>query len=164
MKKIYLILISACILGCANFAFGQSNVSLPAGVQSILNKNYPKWKLVKNFCSTAISGDFNGDGKKDYLAIITYQNGGSLVGFISKGTSFRQIEIEKLKSSVAKTSAVIAARKGNEAVVSGDAGDDDIKVKKLRSDGFYYGTCESDDGWTFIFKNGKFVPVSINNY
>ncbi len=161
MKKNYLFLAILCVLNCPTFTFAQqNNISLPIGVQNILNQNYPKWMLVKNVCTTATSGDFNGDEKVDYVVLITSKKGGSLVGFVSNGNSFRPILVKSLDKRDAEISAIIPASKGEEVLVSGILGNYNAKFAKLNSDGFSISTCGFDDNVSYIFKNGNFINFS----
>lgn len=146
MKKIYLLLAIGFVLNCANFTFAQpNNVNLPNVVQNLLNQNYPKWKVVNNTCSTAISGDFNSDKIDDYIVLITSKKGGNVVASISNNQDFRLISVKSLDTRDIELSAVKTALTGAKIVDSG---------------GFTLSTCGFDDEFAYIFKNGEFVSIN----
>lgn len=161
MKKIYFFLAILFFFNCANFTFAQpNNVSLPNSVETILNQNYPKWKVVQNTCTTAISGDFNADNNLDYVVLITSKKGGSLVGFVSNGNNFRPILVKSLDKRDAEISAISLANKGEEVLINGVLGNYNAKFAKLNVNGFTVTTCEFDDRASYIFKNGSFINFS----
>lgn len=161
MKKTISILILLVIFGCASFASAQQrNVRLPAGVQSLLNQDFPGWRVIKNICQTAVSGDYNGDRKTDYVVAINHQNGATLVSYMSSGNGFRLIEVNQLDGGMRQI-AIGTVKSGEEV---SEYWEEDAPVIRLANDGLSAGECESDGSGYLIFKNDQWVsPFRASN-
>jgi len=86
-----------------------SDPSVPDAIQTALTKSYPGWSFVKTYnpsetrgvCPLVkspfppyfISGDFDGDGKTDYAALISYAGKGIVVVFLARGAGFQAFPV-----------------------------------------------------------------------
>lgn len=161
MKELFFILLLLITSGFSDTAFGQ-NASLPSEARSVLTKNFPQWNIVENACQTAITGDYNKDNQSDYIAVISYASGGSVVGLISQGKDYKPFIIQSMSDADAKSQTLSALRKG-ERVLLDNAGKTGQPAVRIKSDGFYLGGCGSGSGTSYIFINNEFVKMDEEN-
>jgi len=93
--------------GLKNNGMAQATTPIPKGVKSKLDQMHPGWKLAEmsdedrktcfnknsKYEPTLIWGDFDGDGKQDYAAIITYGNSWAVIALLARGTGYQAFEL-----------------------------------------------------------------------
>ena len=144
ISGLFIVLLS---IGCV----GQT---LPRGITKYLNGNFSGWKLAGE-CSgeehkAVLSGDFDGNGKRDYAVKFIRGKQGFLVAFLNKGSTFMPHYLHIWSDpDEARFSWLILFRKGEKDEQSG--------TPTLRFDSPADYHCESDIGGIHAFKNGKFI-------
>jgi hypothetical protein len=157
MKKISLILVFISIV-----SFTAKAQTVPAKVKNYLKVNYPNWVIGKSWVvdskplTAIVSGDFNGDGEKDYAVLITKDDRVYALALLANKHSFKAINMLTQKDGNERWIAGIdVTEKGTEVFVHNDRGDV-IKKVKLKTDGInvYDGERMSH---IFYLENGKFL-------
>ena len=136
--------------------------ALPLKIRNYLHKNYAGWKLVSiaDGCSSEFkgafaSGDFDGDGKRDYVVKFTKGEKGYIMAFLNRKYGYEShvlhgnMSVEELKNT-----GISVFRKGKRVPV-GDPQRED-SYQHLTNDAPFDGPCESDAGGVHIYRNGKF--------
>ena len=81
---------------------------IPETIKIILDKEYPNWKFSEvskdiydffeanriRFHPNFISGDFNGNGERDYAVQITYKKDRIVIAFLQRGKNFERHVLE----------------------------------------------------------------------
>jgi hypothetical protein len=102
-----MLVVLALFVGLISNGLAQETTPIPKGVKSVLDQMHPGWKLAeisaenRNLCfkknskyePTLIWGDFDGNGKQDYAAIITYGNKWAVIAFLARGTGYQAFEL-----------------------------------------------------------------------
>jgi len=105
-RKLIMIVVSL-VLGLGSNAWTLQKTSIPDGVKLVLDHLHPGWKLAeisdedRQICfkneskyePTLIWGDFDGDGKQDYAAIIKYGTKTAVIAFLARGTGYQPFEV-----------------------------------------------------------------------
>lgn len=153
MKKMFSILI--ILLISFSSAYPQT---LPAKVKNQLNKNYSGWKLFSGAreCNSraVVSGNFNGDGKTDYVVMFKKGRKGYVVAFLSIGADYKLHLLESRTSSEMQGVFLSVGRKGT---TYGEIINEDFnrRTQRLQYDAPEGGNCEASS-YFWIYKNGRF--------
>jgi hypothetical protein len=166
------IILLVCVLSCGSAAWAQSSSeTLPRSARLILNRKFPGWKFaevspeVQQFFKTAlkgaspvvISGDFDGNGKLDYAALIhrgyLYNSQGQaieprnyLVVFLRRTTHYK---IHVIKNPAGEYIGL--ARKG-----TSDYNYNEQKEITYATDAIFTGILEKG-GCSYVYKKGRFI-------
>lgn len=157
MKK-SLFLFSFLMLFFANVIYSQT---LPTKIKSYLDSNYKGWKIPKmsgncGDLKSIATGDFDGNGKTDYVLKISTSKKGFMLAFINQNNDFKPFLLHKFELSEIKDVGVLIYKKG-EKYSLGEPGEENAKYITLKNDAPYDGVCESDSGGIHVYKNGKFI-------
>lgn len=144
--------------------FGQSVTqaqTIPAKVRTYLNRNYSGWKptaiasgCYTKFARSIVSGDFDGDGKKDYAVKLVRGTKGYVIAFLARGDDYSAFVLEARSARDIKNYGLSIGRKGERYPIGGDP--PDVIYGKLPNDAPFVGPCESDSGGYRIYSNGRF--------
>lgn len=161
MKKI----ISGIVLGFV-FAGAASAQVVPAKIKKFLDDYYTsaemgKWQQAPGACDGKkwfLSGDFNNDGRTDYLARILTGKGSKrslhLIGFINqKGEYTPDPFSEEEYVDDVKRTATSLIKKGTEVSLNGEG---EGPLVTLTADAITQYICETDASNTYIYKDGEF--------
>jgi hypothetical protein len=156
MKKLTTIFILIFIF--VNAAHSQT---LPAKIRSYLNKNYSGWKIAPtpNYCGdgkSVITGDFDGNAKRDYAIKILRGRKGYIIAFLESKNNYKAFLFHSLSVEETKNTALITYRKGEKYYT--ELGEEDSAMT-FKTDAPYDGPCESDAGGIHLFRNGKFEAL-----
>jgi hypothetical protein len=105
-RKLMLVAV-ALVLCLVSNGQAEEKTPIPEGVKSVLDHMHPGWRLAgisdenRQYCfkkdskyePTLIWGDFDGDGKRDYAAIIIYGKKTAVIVFLARGTGYRALEV-----------------------------------------------------------------------
>jgi hypothetical protein len=141
-------------------SFAQAQV-LPAKIKNYLNKNYSGWKIspTPDYCGdgkSVISGDFDGDKKRDYAAKIYKGEKGYILAFLARGNNFSPFLFHSLSADAARDTALLVYRKGEKYYT--ELGEESSAMV-LKNDAPYDSPCESDAGGIHLYRNGKFEAL-----
>lgn len=136
--------------------------ALPPQIRVYLNKNYPGWRLFPmadgcsaEFRGASASGDFDGDGGRDYLVKFTKRGRGYIIAFLKRKSGYQaHVLHENMPGSEIRHTGISVFRKG-QRVPTGDS-EEDGSTEVLTNDAPFDGPCESDAGGVHIYRNGKF--------
>ena len=135
---------------------------LPPQIRGYLNKNYPGWKLASTadgcsaeFKGASASGDFDGDGGRDYLVKFIKRGRGYIVAFLKRNSGYKAHVLHgNMPGAEIRHTGISVFRKG-QRVPTGDS-EEDGSTEVLTNDAPFDGPCESDAGGVHIYRNGKF--------
>jgi hypothetical protein len=133
---------------------GAKAQTLPGSLRSYLSRNYQGWKLAGE-CkdgnkASVISGDFDGDGKKDFAVKFIRGKTGFLMAFLHKGSKYEPYYLHIWKDAEeARLSGLILFKKGERY--------EESYPWKLKVDAPADFPCESDAGGLHVYRNGKFI-------
>jgi hypothetical protein len=128
--------------------------AIPAKVRSYLKDNYSGYKLDAGdrICKSraVVSGNFNGDAKRDYAVMFNKGRSHYVIGFLSQGSNYKAHILEGGSAS----SILYVGRKGEKyAEIVGNI--DERVTRRLKYDAPGGGTCESAT-FIWIYDNGRF--------
>jgi hypothetical protein len=143
-------------------ANSKMTTALPLQIRGYLNKNYPGWKLMPTadgcsarFRGASASGDFDGDGGRDYLVKFVKRGRGYIMAFLKRKSDYEAHVLHgNMSGAEIKSTGISVFRKG-ERVPTGDA-EEDGSTEVLTNDAPFDGPCESDAGGVHTYRNGKF--------
>jgi hypothetical protein len=141
---------------------GAQTQTLPAEIKNYLNNNYRGWKLVKDECypnqpgQAVVTGDFNGDKKKDYAVKFSRKEKGFIFAFLALNRGYKPFPLHYTDLEDIQTRSLGTLKKGTEFPYGG-VNDDDGPSFRLRYDAPEDYRCESDVGGIHYYRNGKFV-------
>ena len=167
MKKIFV-----CSSILVFFAAVANAQVLPAKIKKYLDNNYTSdetgpWKQAPGACSgnkSILIGDFNGDGRTDYLVRIltgkfTRNKSLHLIAFINKNSDYTPDPFfEDEYNEDAQNSATLIIKKGT-YVNSGPNEDSDAPSFPLKTDAVAQYICETDQSVTYAYKDGEFKTI-----
>ncbi|MGC2235074.1 MAG: hypothetical protein WA584_02860 [Pyrinomonadaceae bacterium] len=147
------------------------SVELPDSCKKLLDKNYQGWKPApiqkditdyfrgKNLSNqlNLVKGDWNGDGKMDYAALIKHgkskNEAGEIIGdrrltiaFVSRRKGYRHFSFDG-------GDYIVLMKKGSE-----DYDYNTDKKFRYRTDAIFDGIWEKA-GVSYVWKNGKFIEI-----
>jgi len=136
--------------------------SLPSRLQSYLNKNYTGWKVTPvadgcdaEFKGAFASGDFDGDGRRDYIVKLIRGRKGYIMAFLERRGGYEEHILHgNLSMADIRRTGIKVFRKG-ERVPVGDP-EDESSYRRLTNDAPFDGPCESDAGGAHIYQDGSF--------
>jgi hypothetical protein len=157
MKRIVLLapiaIFVALPTGTGTFA---KTTPLPIKIQGYLKKTYPGWKqtatatsCIPKFQQSVISGDFDGDGRRDYAVKFTQGNKGYIIAFLARGVDYSPYVLMDTTAQWIRNTGLSVGHKGQRDE------DEEGRVSILRNDAPLIGTCESEACY-FIYRNGNF--------
>lgn len=133
--------------------------TLPAGIRGYLNKNYSGWKLTSvapncssEYAQAIVTGDFDGDRKRDYAAKIIRGRKGYFIAFLERGIGYEAHVLFSTSASDIKNFGMTIAEKGEKYSI-GDI--EDNRYGRLPNDAPVLGACESE-ACPYIYRNGRF--------
>jgi hypothetical protein len=148
-------LIAVLILGATNVIIAKP-MTLPAKIQTHLTKTYPGWRqtatatnCIPKFQQSVISGDFDGDGSRDYAVKFIQGNRGYIIAFLARGADYRSYVLANTTAQDIKRIGLTVGRKGQRN--EGEEG----PVTILPNDAPLLGTCESEACY-YVYRNGNF--------
>lgn len=93
--------------------------ALPLGIRSYLNRNYSGWTLnsVANHCypkfkRAVVIGDFDGDGKRDYVGKIVRGQRGYFLALLKRKEDYETHVLESMSIAEIKRTGLSISRKG----------------------------------------------------
>ncbi len=137
--------------------FGQT---LPPKVKTELDKNYSGWKQsavagdadcsadIRDF---VVVGDFDGNGKRDYVVRITHKQKGYFIAFLQQNTIYKPFVLLSLPAKTIKYYGMWLEGKGRTYSI-GDP--ENNRTSRSPNDAPYIGDCGSEP--PYIFRNGRF--------
>lgn len=139
--------------------------TLPGKVTSLLNRNYLGWKQAPGACENRkwfLTGDFDGDGLKDYLVRVKTGKAASsmrltLVAFIGAGGGnyrAQQILDEPYRGDLLRSSFAVI-KKGTRIQL----GEGEGPTVTLENDAASQYICQTDAVKTLTFKDGKWKNI-----
>lgn len=150
-----LLLIGLFFAVCAEAANAQT---LPSGIQSHLNRNYPGWTLssvaddcFSRFKRAVVVGDFDGDRRRDYVVKIVQGQRGYFIALLSRKKDYEAHVLESMSIAEVQRTGLNISRRGEKYIVNYD----DQIYGRLPNDAPLIGTCESH-AWNRIYRNGRF--------
>lgn len=160
MKKINLCLLVLCFTGVS--AIGQKSTApkLPAKITAFVNEHYPNWKAAAPTCdqrSWILRGDFDGDGKQDYLLRLrsgksTRSTKLNLLAFLNYSPNYIPANIQDFDyDERMRRSSFKVLKKG-----------ETIGQTTLETDSVMHYVCETDDAGIFTMKDGKWRALEVD--
>jgi hypothetical protein len=157
MKKSFLVLYVLCL--AVTFCQAQS-IKLPDDCKKILNKNFRGWKFAQvskkvsrnykenksPFEPNLVRGDWNGDGKIDYAALIEYRKKSKTIAFIRLQNTYKHYNLDG-------GDYIQVFRKGEK-----DYSYTSDKNFIYKNDSIFVGIGECC-GSSYIWRKGKFVGI-----
>jgi len=143
---------------------GQTNFAqtLPVKIKNYLNKNYKGWKLQKDVCfpdepgKAVVTGDFNGDRKRDYAVKFVRGKKGYMIAFLAQKQNYKAFILHNTDAEDVKYLSLGVSKKGDEFPYGG-INDTEGKSFRLKYDAPEDYRCESDIGGIHYYRNGKFI-------
>lgn len=138
-----------------------TQTALPLKVRSYLNQQYRGWKLTSmadgcssEFRRAVATGDFDGDGRRDYLLKFIRGRKGYILALLERRNGYEAHVLESMSAAAIKSTGISVFRKG-ERMPMGDA-EDPSSNRRLTNDAPFDGPCESDAGGVHVYQNGRF--------
>jgi hypothetical protein len=130
--------------------------ALPVKIQSYLSRAYPGWRqtataiyCIPRFKQSVVSGDFDGDGRRDYAVKFTHGRQGYIVAFLARGLDYNPYVLLNTTEQDIRRTGLSVGRKGQRN--EGEEG----PVTILPNDAPLLGTCESEACY-YVYRNGNF--------
>lgn len=153
--------LSLLFLLCVGVTFSQAqSIRLPNDCRKILNKSFPAWKFAQvpeavsqyhkenksPFKPYLVRGDWNGDGKIDYAALIEYRKTTRTIAFVRLQTKYKHYNLE-----------------GGDYIQVFKKGEKDYSYTShknfvYKNDSIFVGIGECC-GSSYIWRRGKFVGI-----
>jgi hypothetical protein len=137
----------------------QGSFTLPEKLRGFLNKRHPGWRLnseapncSKEYQRAIVTGDFDGDGKLDYVVKIIRGRKGYFIGLLERVRSFEAHILLETSGSQIKNFGMTRAKKGERYSI-GEY--EDGRYGRLPNDAPVIGPCESE-ACPMVYRNGKF--------
>jgi hypothetical protein len=135
--------------------FAQS-VAVPTKIQIYLNRTNPGWKqtgtatnCIPKFRQSVVSGDFDGDGRRDYAVKFTQHQKGYIVAFLARGSDYQPYILIDTSAREIRAIGLSIGHKGQRDE------NEEGRVSVLGNDAPLIGACESD-GCYHVYRNGGF--------
>lgn len=145
-----------------------AQTNLPIQIRNYLNNNYPGWKLSskttgcnREFERAIVSGDFDGNGRRDYAVKFTSGRNGYIIAFLSRGTDYKPYTLESGSIEQIRNQGLSISRKGERY---GEIVNDnfDRVSRRLPYDAPVGGMCESST-YYYIYRNGGFKRAFVSD-
>jgi hypothetical protein len=139
--------------------------TLPLGIKSHLDSNYPGWKFDSerrsrdSFCGPevahgVVSGYFNNDKNRDYAVKFVKGRNGYVIAFLARGSDYNTFVLQSTSASDLRSTVLGLGRKGEKYPIGGDI--PDLTYGRLPNDAPYTIPCASDAVAFYVYKNGRF--------
>ncbi len=160
MKKLTLLVLTVCL-----FAGVANSQKLPAKITTFVNEHYKNWKQTPGTCDNTnwvLRGDFDGDGKSDYL--LRFRSGASvsntqlnLLAFLNNSPNYIPANIldAKYDADMKRSSFKIMKKGETVSLVGGPV--------KLRTDAVMHYVCETDNVSIFVLRQGKWIALAVDS-
>ena len=156
------VLLTLQIYTYGNTVTSKITPALPLKIRSHLNRNYQGWKLVSvaDGCSSEFkgafaSGDFDGDGERDYLVKFIKGDRGYIMAFLKRKYSYEPHVLHgNMSVAEIKNTGIRVFRKRERVPVENS--EEENSYQRLTNDAPFDGPCESDAGGVHLYRNGKF--------
>ena len=130
--------------------------AVPTKIQSYLNKNYSGWRqsatannCYAEFKRAVVFGDFDGDGRRDYVVKFIHNHKGYILAFVARGIDYRPHILLDTSEGELNITGLTSARKGAKM------GNENGRTSRLPNDAPVIGTCESE-ACPYVYHNSKF--------
>lgn len=156
MKKAFLIL---AISGAA--WFGANAQTMPTKVNEYLKKNYPGWTIGESWVVDSKprkafeTGDFNGDGKKDYAVLIEKDDRIYAIVLLAGKKSFQAFNLLAQNSENRWIAGIDITPKDSEIYLK-ESSNDSPETFVIKNEGIYIYDGEGH-GRTYYRENGEFL-------
>lgn len=129
---------------------------LPLKIQNYLSRAYPGWRQTgtatycfPKFKQSMVSGDFDGDGQRDYTVKFTAGTRAYIVAFVARGADYQPFVLMSATAQEITHVGLSIGRKGNRSE------SEEGRVTILRNDAPLIGACESEACF-YVYRNGHF--------
>ena len=127
--------------------------TIPKQVTQYLNRNFSGWKIAgecyEKDNKQIVSGDFDGNGKRDYALKFSRGERGFMMAFLGIRKGYKPFYLHFYSADDARLSDLMLFEKGKGYEFSGPS--------KLKYDAVADFRCESDSGGLHVYRNGKFL-------
>jgi hypothetical protein len=130
--------------------------AIPITIQTYLSKTFPGWKqtgtatyCIVKFQQSAVAGDFDGDGRRDYAVKFTAGGRGYIVAFVARGADYVPYVLISMSAEEIRHTGLSIGRKGQRNE------NEEGRTFVLRNDAPAIGTCESEACY-YVYRNGGF--------
>jgi hypothetical protein len=137
----------------------QGSFTLPQRVRGFLNKHYSGWKLSseapncsQEYQQAIVTGDFDGDGKLDYVVKIVSGRKGYFIGLLERVRNYEAHILLETSGWQIKNFGMTRAKKGEKYSI-GEY--EEGRYGRLSNDAPVIGPCESE-ACPMVYRNGKF--------
>jgi hypothetical protein len=156
--------LAACLISlCPIAIYGQTNQPmqlLPSKVKAHVDRILPGWKFLTspNSCEqdirrTVLYGDFNGDGKRDYVIKIVHNNNGRLIALISQKDIYKLTDIIRESASEVKDIGFTIGNKGTRVI-------NQNRIVRLQNDIVLAESCATRlKAKYWVYRNGGFESM-----
>lgn len=149
-----------CILFFCQFSNLAHGQALPPKIRNYLNENYSGWKLTSvatdcysDFERAVVTGDFDGDRKRDYVVKITRGHRGYFIALLERRAGYEAHVLESMSATVIRNTGLSISRKGEKYPVGGDY--PELIYGRLPNDAPLIGPCASHASH-YVYRNGRF--------
>lgn len=157
--------ITLCLLVFCFSAIGAEAQTLPARITTFVNGHYVNWKRAPGTCDSRkwfLTGDFDGDGLKDYLVRVKTGKSAksmrlNLIAFFGSDDgsyAAKQILDDPYKGDLLRSSFSVI-KKGTKIQL----GEGEGPTVTLDNDAASQYICQTDAVKTLIYKNGKWKNI-----
>lgn len=145
--------------------------TVPVKIKSFLDEYYTTasgaWQQAPGFCDAkkwALIGDFNGDGRLDYVVRIkTRAEAGivnlNLIAFLKEGTEYDAVPFMIVQNKEDFLQSSFSVIKKGTTVDQGLGAEGEGPMVKLKADAITSYICETDASRTYIYSDGKFENI-----
>jgi hypothetical protein len=157
MKQVLIIL---AVVFLTSVAAGAQ--TLPVKVENYLKRNYPGWAIGESWIVDSAprkaieSGDFNGDGKKDYAVLIQTDDRIYALALLADKNGFRAFNLLAQNGENRWIAGIDLMPKGSEVYFNNDA--NPAKSFPIKNDGLEIYDGERH-GRLYYWQNGRFLST-----
>lgn len=149
-------------------ASSDKSKQLPASLFKYMDSRFKGWDISpeSELCGEKLlygSGDFDGDGKKDYAVYFVLNKDTSnarllLYAFLDRGKNFQPFKISENKDAESFGFTSFSIVKKGTKLQTGERRNDFVT---LQADAITEYTCETDASSTYLYKSGKFSVMNL---